>query len=168
MRLTATQAPELPVSGRVRPDGLADGIARLRRALRRGARVADPDNPLAVAQLELLSAVSENPGTRPGQLAQLLHMRPNTVTTIVNALVAHGMVSRVGADSDRRAIELTVTQAGRAAVHAWQAINADLLNMALSTLSAQQRRALAAAVPALEALASAVDRLADEPPQPPR
>jgi DNA-binding MarR family transcriptional regulator len=168
VRVTATQAPELPVGGRVQPDGLADGIARLRRALRRGARVADPDNPLAVAQLELLSAVAENPGTRPGQLAQLLHMRPNTVTTIVNALVAHGMVSRVGADSDRRAIELTVTQAGRTAVHAWQAINADLLHTALSTLSAQQRRALAAAVPALEALASAVDRLADEPPQPPR
>jgi DNA-binding MarR family transcriptional regulator len=168
VRVTATQAPELPVGGRMQPDGLADGIARLRRALRRGARVADPDNPLAVAQLELLSAVAENPGTRPGQLAQLLHMRPNTVTTIVNALVAHGMVSRVGADSDRRAIELTATQAGRTAVHAWQAINADLLHMALSTLSAQQRRALAAAVPALEALASAVDRLADEPPQPPR
>lgn len=168
MRATAAEAPELPPGGRAQPDGLADGIARLRRALRRGARVADPENPLAVAQLELLSAVAENPACRPGQLAQLLHMRPNTVTTIVNALVAHGMVSRVGADSDRRAIELTATEAGRTAVHAWQVINADLLHVALSTLPAQQRRALAAAVPALDALASAVDRLADEPPQPPR
>lgn len=168
MRATASEAPDRPAGGRAQPDGLADGIARLRRALRRGARVADPDNPLAVAQLELLSAVAENPGSRPGQLAQLLHMRPNTVTTIVNALVAHGMVSRAGADSDRRAIELTATEAGRTAVHAWQAINADLLHSALSTLPAQQRRALAAAVPALEALASAVDRLADEPLQTPR
>lgn len=163
----------MPSGGRARisrpdplpqPDGLADGIARLRRALRRGARVADPGNPLAVAQLELLSALVENPGSRPGQLAHLLHMRPNTVTTIVNALAAHGMVSRASSDDDRRAIELTATSAGQEAVRAWQATNANVLHIALATLSAQQRRALNAAVPALDALARTVDQLADEPP----
>jgi DNA-binding MarR family transcriptional regulator len=181
VRATAAGVPATPLDGRVRPDrlsgpdltskpdplsqpdGLAGGIARLRRALRRGARVADPGNPLAVAQLELLSALVENPGSRPGQLAHLLHMRPNTVTTIVNALAVHGMVSRAGADDDRRAIELTATAAGQDAVRAWQATNAAVLHVALSTLPAQQRRALAAAVPALDALARAVDRLADEP-----
>jgi DNA-binding MarR family transcriptional regulator len=168
VRAMPEAAPGLSPGGHAQPDALADGIARLRRALRRGARVADPENPLAVAQLELLSALVENPGSRPGQLALLLHMRPNTVTTIVNALVAHGMVSRAGADSDRRAIELTATDAGRTAVRAWQAINADLLQLALSTLPAQQRRALIAAIPALDALARAVDRLADEPVHPPR
>jgi len=146
---------------RTRSDGLADGIARLRRALRRGARVADPANPLAVAQLELLSAITEHPRSRPGQLARMLNMRPNTVTTIVNALTAQGMVTREAADADRRAVELTATEAGRQAVHAWQATNAAVLHLALSTLPAPQRRALASAVPALNALAAAVDRLAD-------
>jgi DNA-binding MarR family transcriptional regulator len=150
-------------TGRSRPDGLAEGIARLRRALRRGARVADPGNPLAVAQLELLSALAEHPGARPGQLARLLNMRPNTVTTIVNALAAQGLATRATAGADRRAIELTVTEAGQQAVHAWQATNAAVLHLALSTLSAQQRRALTAAVPALNALAAAIDRLADTP-----
>jgi DNA-binding MarR family transcriptional regulator len=147
--------------GDARADGLAEGIARLRRALRRGARVASPGNSLAVAQLELLSALAEHPGFRPGQLARLLHMRPNTVTTIVNALTAQGMISRSTTEGDRRAIELTITDAGQQAVHAWQATNAAVLHLALSTLPAPQRRALAAAVPALEALAEAVDRLAD-------
>ena len=148
-------------SGDARADGLAEGIARLRRALRRGARVASPGNSLAVAQLELLSALAEQPGARPGQLARLLHMRPNTVTTIVNALTAQGMISRSTPAGDRRAIELTITDAEQEAVHAWQATNAAVLHLALSTLSAPQRRALAAAVPALDALAQAVDRLAD-------
>ncbi len=154
-------------AGPARPDGLAEQIARLRRALRRGARVADPGNPLAVAQLELLSALTEHPGARPGQLARLLHMRPNTVTTIVNTLTAQGMISRTTADGDRRAVELTATDAGQQAVHAWQATNAAVLHLALSTLPAPQRRALAAAVPALAALASAVNRLADTPAPPP-
>lgn len=152
-------------SGQVslRPDGLAEAIARLRRALRRGARVADPGNTLAVAQLELLAALADHPGTRPGQLARLLNMRPNTVTTIVNALSARGMLCRVTAEDDRRAVELTATKAGQQAVLAWQATNAAVLNLALSTLPARQRRALAAAVPALHALAREVDRLADSP-----
>ncbi len=46
-------------------------------------------------------------------------------------------------------------------MHAWQATNAAVLHLALSTLPAPQRRALAAAAPALNALAQAVDRLAD-------
>ena len=146
---------------RPRADGLAEGIARLRRALRRGARVADPGNTLAVAQLELLGALAEQPRARPGQLARQLNMRPNTVTTIVNALTAQRLVARVTAVDDRRAVELTVTEAGRQAVLAWQATNAAVLHLALSTLPARQQRTLAAAVPALDALALAVDRLAD-------
>jgi DNA-binding MarR family transcriptional regulator len=151
----------------LRPDGLAEAIARLRRALRRGARVADPGNTLAVAQLELLAALAEHPGARPGQVARLLNMRPNTVTTIVNALSARGMLCRAPAEDDRRAVELTVTEAGQQAVLAWQATNAAVLNLALSSLPARQRRALAAAVPALHALAREVDRLADTPVTPP-
>jgi DNA-binding MarR family transcriptional regulator len=167
MNQTTTADGAVARSGTARPDGLAEGIARLRRALRRGARVADPANSLAVAQLELLSAVAEHPGSRPGQLARLLHTRPNTVTTIVNSLAAQGMLSRATADGDRRAVELTATPAGEQAVHAWQATNAAVLHLALSTLPAPQRRALAAAVPALTALAQAVDRLADSHPEPP-
>jgi DNA-binding MarR family transcriptional regulator len=149
--------------GRFQTDGIAEGIARLRRALRRGARVADPGNTLAVAQLELLAALADHPGARAGQLARLLNMRPNTVTTIVNGLSARGMLDRITAEDDRRAVTLTVTEAGRQAVLAWQATNAAVLHLALSTLPTRQRRALTAAVPALDALARAVDRLADAP-----
>lgn len=170
--MTAAESPALTSESR-RPsgdaggqaggqaDGLAEGIARLRRALRRGARVADPRNTLAVAQLELLSAVVEHPGARPGQLARMLNMRPNTVATIVNALSGRGMLERVAAADDKRAVELTATAAGRAAVLSWQATNAAVLHLALSTLPAKQRRSLAAASPALDALARAIDRLAD-------
>jgi DNA-binding MarR family transcriptional regulator len=147
--------------------GLADSIARLRRALRRAARVADPGNQLAVAQLELLAALADQPGARPGQLARLLHLRPNTVTTLVNALTAQGMISRTGAEDDRRAVTLTVTEEGHRMVRGWQATNSTVLDIALSRLTGPQRTALGRAVPALDALASAVDALADSPPAAP-
>ena len=90
-----------------------------------------------MAQLELLTALTEHPGARPGQLARRLNMRPNTVTTIVNALSAHGMLDRVTASGDRRAVELTVTEAGREAVLAWQATNAAVLNLAALDVAGQ-------------------------------
>ena len=158
---TRPPAKERPAEPVPVPVGLADTIARLRRALRRGARVADPANTLAVAQFELLACVADNPGVRPGNLARLLNLRPNTVTTLVNALVGLGMIDRGTAAGDGRAITLSVTDAGRRAVHAWQATNSAVLNLALSTLTATQRSALTRAVPALDALAVAIDQLAD-------
>ena len=143
------------------PTDLADAITRLRRAMRRGARVADPTNTLAVAQFELLACVADHPGIRPSHLAKLLHLRRNTVTTLVNALVAHDMIDRAAAVGDGRAVALSVTDVGSRAVHAWQATNSAVLNLALSTLSAAQRNALTKAVPALSALANAIDQLAD-------
>ena len=153
---------------RCRPrSDLADTIARLRRALRRAARVADPANTLAVAQFELLACVADHPGIRPSHLAKLLNLRPNTVTTLVNALAAQDMIDRAAAAGDGRAVALTVTDTGRRAVHAWQATNNAVLNLALSTLTAAQRTALTKAVPALSALAIAIDQLADTADLPP-
>ena len=74
------------------------------------------------------------------------------------------MITRATADQDGRAIELTATDAGQQAVHAWQATNAAVLHFALSALPEPQQRALTAAVPAIDALARAIDRLADTPP----
>jgi DNA-binding MarR family transcriptional regulator len=164
-RSTAKGVPVVsPAGGETQAAGLADSIARLRRALRRAARVANPANQLAVAQLELLSALADQPGARPGQLARLLHLRPNTVTTLVNALTTQGMISRTGAEDDRRAVALKVTDEGHRVVRGWQATNSTVLQVALSTLTSSQRTALGRAVPALGALATAVDALADGPP----
>jgi DNA-binding MarR family transcriptional regulator len=147
--------------GEVHSASLADTIGRLRRAMRRAARVADPGNQLSVAQLELLSSLAEHPGARPGQLARRLNLRPNSVTTLVNTLTQLDMITRRAADDDRRAIALTLTEKGRHAVQAWQATNSEILRIALSMLTGQERRALARTSPALDALTSAIDRLAD-------
>ena len=156
-----TRGSNGPFRAGPQPVGLPESIARLRRALRRAARVADPANQLAIAQLELLAYLAEHPGARPGQLARLLHLRPNTITTLVNALTTAGMISRSTPDGDRRTIVLKATESGLQAVQAWQATNSAVLNIALATLTPQQRRALTHAAGALDALARAVDQLAD-------
>lgn len=150
--LAAGPEPELP-----------DTVARLRRAMRRAARAADPANTLSVAQLELLSSLAEHPRSRPGELARRLHLAPNSVTTLINALAPRGLLIRQAAENDRRAVTVELTPDGERAVRTWHAMNAEILRAAVAALPAGQRRALSRAVPALDELASAIDKLADSP-----
>ena len=142
---------------------LADVVARLRRAMRRAARAADPAAGLSVAQLELLSCLAENPGVRPGQLATLLRLAPSSVATLVNVLRRDGLVTRTGGEGDRRTACLRLTPAGDAAVTRWKTLNERLLGAALAALPPASRTAIEAALPALSGLAGAVDSLADGP-----
>ena len=138
-------------------------VSRLRRAMRRSARAAYPASRLSVAQLELLSCLAENPGARPGQLAQLLRLAPSSVTTLVNSLRTLGLVTRVSSAGDRRMAQLDVTAAGADAVAAWQSVNKAIMSRALGRLSAGSRAALRAALPALLELTAAIDMVGDEP-----
>ena len=141
---------------------LADLVSRLRRAMRRAARAADPAMSLSVAQLELLSCIAENPGVRPGQLARLLRLAPSSVATLLNGLGSAGLVTRAGGAEDRRTVSLHLSDAGATAVRRWQQINENIVSAALTALTPDHRESLTAAAPALRDLTTAIDALADD------
>jgi DNA-binding MarR family transcriptional regulator len=143
---------------------LADTVARLRRAMRRAARAADPGNPLSVAQLEVLACVADQPGIRPGRLARQLMLAANSVTTLVNALHARGLIERAHAAEDARALTLSLTPDGSRAVEGWKATNTAILQDALGMLDERHQYALSEALPGMRRLAEAVDALAETEP----
>jgi len=149
--------------GDSRGSELADVISRLRRAMRRAARAADPDASLSVAQLELLSCLAENPGARPGQLARLLRIAPSSEATLASGLRRAGHITRSGGQRDRRTASLSLTGAGRAAVTRWQQVNARLLQSAITDLPPASRAMVESALPALRDLAGLIDAQADAP-----
>ena len=140
---------------------LADVISRLRRAMRRAARAADPQVSLSVAQLELLSCLAENPGARPGQLAKLLRIAPSSEATLAGGLSRAGLVRRSGGHEDWRTASLWLTPVGEAAVSRWQQVNERLLRSALTALAPSSRHVVESALPALRDLAGLIDALAD-------
>jgi DNA-binding MarR family transcriptional regulator len=148
------------------PD-LADIVSRLRRAMRRAARAADPALGLSVAQLELLSCMAEHPGTRPSHLARMLRLAPSSVATLLSGLQSAGYVMRTrggdGADGtgDRRTVSLDLSGQGVAAVTRWHRLNQDIIQAALADLPQRDRTALRDAAPALRDLTAAIDAQAD-------
>jgi DNA-binding MarR family transcriptional regulator len=145
----------------VLPQAVADLVARLRRAMRKAART--PTMPLSVAQLELLSLVQEHPGARSGDLAGLLHLAPNSVSTLANAMTGAGMLDRSPGATDKRTVAFTLTPQGAHLVGQWRSTNAALLQSAIAALSSADRQVLTDALPVLRRLVAAIDEQAQTP-----
>ena len=54
------------------------------------------------------------PGISPGELAEILHVHPSTLTGVLTRLVEHGLLARRGDARDRRRMILTLTEKGKA------------------------------------------------------
>ncbi len=138
-------------------DQLADVVARLRRALRRGIRGDHPWELLPMAQVELLQQLAAHPASRVSDLAADLRLAPNTVSTLVAQLTEQGLLARVADPADGRSRRLSLTRAGGQQLQAWQQAQQRMLADALSSIAAADQRAVLAALPALERLTRALD-----------
>src|SRR5215470_7618582 len=98
---------------------------------------------------------------RRHELAAAEGIAPSTLTRLVTALEERGYVERCPVPGDARASTLTIAPAGHAALERIREQSTILLADRLATLTAEQRTALAAALPALE-------QLADTDPRDPR
>jgi len=131
---------------------LADAVGRVRRAIRQRMRqeLGAPTRP--EAQLELMRLVGLEPGVRVQEAATALGVAPNTVSTLVKQLVTAGVLERRADQVDGRACRLFLTSSARARWEVRRDRRERAVRSALGQLPAEDRRAIAAAVPALNRL----------------
>jgi DNA-binding MarR family transcriptional regulator len=153
----SVQTPPAAAS-RAAADLLA-AISAVRRTARQTVRRAWWEEPLPPAQSELLRLVAAQPGISVAEAARELRLAPNTVSTLVGRLADQGLLGRERALADARSVRLSVTDKARQRQAGWRDLRADLTRDAMAGLTAQDRRALADAVPALLRLA---ERLAEQ------
>lgn len=72
------------------------------------------DETVKPGGMTVLWVIGLNPGIRQGTLARTLRIKPAHMTKLVQRHVEAGFVDRTVPDSDRRAIQLSLTKAGRA------------------------------------------------------
>jgi DNA-binding MarR family transcriptional regulator len=92
---------------------LGDLLMRAARTLRRrfGAVLAPWD--LSPHQARALRVVGSGDGVRLSELAEALRIAPRSATEVADGLQERGLVERATDPTDRRAVVLTVTEAGR-------------------------------------------------------
>ena len=125
-------------------------LARLSRRLRRHELAG-----LTPTQLAALSTIDKTGPMRLGDLAAAEGIAPSTLTRLVTALEDSGYVQRTADPSDARASTLAITAHGQEALERIRTETTLMLTASLELLTAEQRSALAAALPVLEQLAEA-------------
>ncbi|MEU9508733.1 MarR family transcriptional regulator [Micromonospora sp. NPDC048170] len=79
----------------------------------------------------------------PSDLARDLAMAPASVTARVDALVRRGFVRRIPSTTDRRRVDVELTEAGQAAWHGAMDVRGAEEHRLLAALGAHERRQLA-------------------------
>lgn len=137
-------------SGAIDVTRLRVALARLSRQLRRHSLAG-----LTPTQLAALSTVEQSGPIRLGDLAAAEGIAPSTVTRMVAVLEDLGYVRRDADPRDARASTLAITPQGHETLDRLREEGTALLTEWLTLLNPEHRAALAAALPALEALAEA-------------
>jgi DNA-binding MarR family transcriptional regulator len=78
------------------------------------------DAGLTLSQYGLLELLADRQSARVQELAAHAGITPSTATRILDALQRRGVVERTRTDEDRRAVAVSLTDAGRQLVHAEQ------------------------------------------------
>lgn len=91
---------------------LADRLHSLAIHILRHARESDRESGLGPARLSALSVLVYGGPCALAELANAEHVRPPTMTRIVQALERDGLVRRQTSSEDRRAIVLRATRKG--------------------------------------------------------
>jgi DNA-binding MarR family transcriptional regulator len=132
-------------------------VARLRMATVRLYRLlrqhADPNSGLSQTLISALATVARCGPVTLGRLAELERVQPPSMTRIVAQLEERALVVRNVDPADRRIARVAVTPAGTEILDEVRTRRNEYLAARLSELSADERRALDAALPALERLA---------------
>jgi DNA-binding MarR family transcriptional regulator len=112
-----------------------------------------------LAQYRTLVVLASRGPQRVGDLARALGVTPSTAGRMCDRLVRRGLIRRHRARADRRAVQVSITGAGRQVVDEATTRRRALLAGVLGRLPARQQRAVASA---LRAFADAAGEIPDD------
>lgn len=112
------------------------------------------DDQVTTPELSALSQIDRTGPTTSAELARTKQITPQAMGSTVSALEKRGLVSRTPDPRDKRRSLLTVTAAGREALHSGRDAISDRMARALAeSFTDDEVATLAAAAPLLERLA---------------
>lgn len=96
-------------------DQILVALRRITRAIDLQSKRLLKETGLTAPQLVVLRALEREGPLPPSKIADRVSLSPATVTTIVERLTRLGLVERRPRESDRRGVEISLTEAGRSA-----------------------------------------------------
>lgn len=117
-------------------DAVSEWIDRRRRAMVRDMHACGQ----STAQLQVLGLLHELGPTTVSRIALQLGITPPSASGIVDRMVEAGLVDRHRGEEDRRVVTVTITAAGREALHTSLGGRREMLETVLSQLDDDELR----------------------------
>jgi DNA-binding MarR family transcriptional regulator len=134
--------------------GLASGLAAAIERLIGLFRSLSPANGLSLTAAATLATLERSGPCRLTWLAVREGVTQPAMTQLIGRLQDAGLVDRVADPADGRVVQVRLTADGKATLAGRRAVRADRLAELLARLSPEEQQTLAAALPAMETLAS--------------
>ena len=138
----AATAPDQPAATRF-DLRVFQALRRIIRAVDLHSRKLAAQHKITGPQLVCLLSVAESEPVTPSAIARDVHLSPSTVIGILDRLDAKGLVSRVRDVTDRRLVQVSLTEEGNALVASAPSPLQDTLAAAMSQLPEEERSAIA-------------------------
>ena len=131
---------------------LASLISPLRRSLLAATREREHLPHISDAQVEIVRALPRGTVLAPGELAQRLGLERSTVSNQLKSMERDGLIIRRPRADDRRGVEVEASDTALGYFDRFDAVSAEIIRSAASSLSEPDLAALERALPALEHL----------------
>ena len=136
-------------------DALAAAVAAALERLIGLFRSLSPASGLSLTAAATLATLERSGPSRLTWLAAREGVTQPAMTQLIARLEDAGLVDRAADPADGRVVQVRITADGKAMLAGRRAVRAERVAGLLDRLSAQERAALAAALPAMEALVNA-------------
>jgi DNA-binding MarR family transcriptional regulator len=92
---------------------IIDNIRRVFQVVYEHSKVIERETGLTGSQMWAIKVIAEAGSIKPSELAKRMYLHPATVVGLIDRLVKKGLVSRTRSETDRRIVEITLTDNGR-------------------------------------------------------
>lgn len=117
---------------------IIDNLRRIFQSINEYSKTAERATGLTGPQLWALKILESSAPLRVSELAQAMYLRSATVVGIVDRLEAKELVERIRSSTDRRAVELSLTDLGREVAASAPDVAQTLLISGLAGLTNEQ------------------------------
>jgi len=118
--------------------GVVDDIRRVFRVVNEYSKAAERETGLTGPQLWAIKTIAATSQIKPSDLARAMYLHPATVVGLIDRLEHRGLVSRERPQKDRRVVEISLTEQGKALLALAPEVPQGILVKGLEKLSGER------------------------------
>lgn len=123
--------------------GINDDIRRIFKVVSEHSLNAERETGLTGPQLWAMKVIAEDASIKVSVLARRMYLHPATVVGILDRLEAKGLVQRIRSKTDRRVVEIELTDSGRVLIENASDVAQGLLVKGLESISRDDLKVVA-------------------------